>query len=180
MSNKHSPRSNIVVRSIEAIVFNIRWVLPLFYVGLVVVLVAYGYSFFKEIIELLETISTIKMDVVEVLALDMIDIVMVANLIKMIVAGSYNSFVSKAHGFPNENISSGMLKIKIATSVIVVSIMHLLKNFVSKDKIDWITVQQELFIFAAFLLGALVLGILEYLHIKSEVMEHAIQHPESH
>jgi uncharacterized membrane protein YqhA len=43
---------------------------------------------------------------------------MIANLVKMIITGSYHSFVDKEHGFKGENANSGMLKVKISTSLI--------------------------------------------------------------
>ena len=53
--------------------------------------------------------------------LEDVDIVMIANLVKMIITGSYNSFVSKKHDDENEKVSSGMLKVKMSTSIMGVS-----------------------------------------------------------
>ena len=51
-------------------------------------------------------------------ALELVDITMIANLIKMIITGSYTSFVNKFHKAPGEKVSSGMLKVKMSTSLV--------------------------------------------------------------
>ena len=163
-----------VVKLTERFIFNVKWILPLFYMGLVGVLLLYGYSFAKEIIHIFFEASNKNMDDMKVIVLDIIDVTMIANLIKMIITGSYNSFISKDHGYPNENISSGMLKIKISTSIIVVSSIHLLKSFISPN-VDWDVIFKQLDIYGAFLVSALVLGVLEFIHVKSEVLEHTLE-----
>ena len=157
-------RTNGLARILELVLFNIRWALIPFYLGLVAVLLYYGIAYFHELWVFLHATAT-NIDGVKIFALDTIDIVMVANLIKMIITGSYNSFVSKGHGYINENISSGELKIKIATSVVVLSMIHLLKSFISTE-LSWFLVQKQLIIFGAFVVTALILAIIEYIHSK--------------
>lgn len=171
-------------KGVETILFNVRWILTLFYMGLVAVMLLYGYSYATEIYHLCEegfrVKGPLKLDEMELIALDMVDIVMVANLIKMTMTGSYHSFISKKHGYANEAISSGGLKIKISTSIIVVASIHLLKQFVTHT--TWEIILPELATFAAFMLSALCLGKLEYWHIKGEVLEleAELRHHKSH
>ena len=155
---------------VESVLFNVKWILLLFYLGLVLVMLLYAFSFVKGIILFAGQAASLPVAEMKIIALDFVDVVMVANLVKMIITGSYNSFVSKDHGRPNENISSGTLKIKISTSVIVVCAIHLLRNFVA-DHTSWSDVQAKLWIFASFLATTLVLGILEYLHVRGEAIE---------
>jgi uncharacterized protein (TIGR00645 family) len=166
------PRGVVIV---EAVVFNVKWILPLFYLGLVVVLVLYGIAYLKGIISIVAEAMTLSTENMKIVVLDFVDVVMIANLVKMIIAGSYNSFVSKDHGRLNENISSGTLKIKISTSIIVVCSVNLLRSFVA-DRIRLDDIQSKLWIFAAFLATTLVLGVLEYMHVKSEALEAQFKH----
>jgi uncharacterized protein (TIGR00645 family) len=163
------------VAIIESIVFNVKWILPLFYLGLVIVLFLYGFAYLKSIFSIIAEAPTSSTENMKIVVLDFVDVVMIANLVKMIIAGSYNSFVSKDHGRPNENISSGTLKIKISTSIIVVCAIHLLRNFVAEE-MNLEVMQCKLWIFAAFLATTLVLGILEYMHIRGEAIEAQITH----
>jgi uncharacterized protein (TIGR00645 family) len=162
-----TPRGKAIV---ESIIFNVKWILPIFYLGLVFVLLMYCVAYVKGIVATVTIGTALSTDNMEIVVLDFVDVVMIANLVKMIITGSYNSFVSKEHGRPNENISSGTLKIKISTSVIVVCSIHLLRNFVL-DGVQLEEIRTKLWIYAAFLATTMVLGILEYLHIKSEAIE---------
>lgn len=155
---------------VENIVFNIRWILPLFYIGLVIVLLAYGYVYINELIHLVAHLPT-DTEQMKILVLDMADVVMIANLVEMIITGSYNSFIAKDHGYSNKNISSGTLKIKIMTSIVIVASMSLLKSFVSND-----ASLMQLEIYGMFLLAVVVLGISEYIHVKNEEIEHKNKH----
>jgi uncharacterized protein (TIGR00645 family) len=162
----HSHR-NLLIWNIERLLFNVRWALIPFYIGLVVVLFYYGFFYFKEVVHYVaEPDKTI--DGVKLFALDTIDIVMIGNLIKMIITGSYNSFVDKGHGYTNENVSSGQLKIKIATSVVVLSMIYMLKEFVA-GVATWETIVHQSVLFAGFLIAAVVLSVIEYLHSLEHV-----------
>ena len=165
---------------IENVIFNVKWLLPIFYFGLIIVMFMYGFAYFKEVIHLVVRTAEVSTDEMKIMVLDMVDIVMVANLVKMIITGSYNSFVSKSHGRPNENYSSGTLKIKIGTSVITVATIHLLKIFIT-GTVPTEIVKQDLEIFGMFIICAIALAVLEYVHIKAEVIEHEMEtHNEQH
>jgi uncharacterized protein (TIGR00645 family) len=167
------PRNRAITVA-ETVLFNVKWLLIPFYLGLVPVMLVYGYAYLRGIIDVIAKAPSLSTESMMLLTLDFVDMVMVANLIKMIITGSYNSFVSKHHGRPNENISSGTLKIKISTSIITVGAIHLLREF-EADELHWSNIQIKLGIFAAFLGTTLVLGILEYLHIKGLAVESRIQ-----
>lgn len=164
---------------IQNIIFNVRWLLILFYLGLIVILCLYAFAYGKQILEVISLTAKSSTDQLKLLVLDTIDIVMIANLVKMIIAGSYNSFVTKKHGYTNENISSGMLKIKISTSIIVVASIHLLKTFIG-DAVDWNILIKDIVVYTLFILSALALGWLEYLHIKGEKIEHDLHKHSAH
>lgn len=161
------------IKYIENIIFNVRWLLIPFYFGLIIALGAYVVSYFWEIYELIsKPIPHTETMMFTLLAF--VDVVMVANLVKMIISGSYNSFVSKNHGFKNENISSGMLKVKMSTSIIGVSSIHLLQSFVNVNNVSWDNINKQLLIHGAFIIGAIAMIVIEYLHAKAEQIEHSI------
>jgi len=157
---------NKSIHMVELFLFNVRWALIPFYLGLVVVLFYYGFSYFSYLIEFFSKHGiNAPIEEVELFGLNTIDIVMVANLVKMIITGSYNSFVSKLHGYVNDNISSGELKIKITTSVVVLSVIHLLSKFMNPDA-SWELISHQLIMFVVFLLATIVLALVERLHHK--------------
>ena len=107
--------------------------------------------------------------------IELIDMAMIANLGIMIVKGSYNSFVSKKHKYSNENVGSGLLKVKMKTSLINVVGVSLLQKAVLVDITTWETILKLGFIYSLFLVGAYVLEYVDFKHIKSEFL-----YPEKH
>jgi uncharacterized protein (TIGR00645 family) len=161
-----------IIRIVEEIIFNAKWILVLFYLGLISVMCVYTYTYAEELIRLLRFTSVQNADTMMLKILEIVDIVMVANLVKMILTGSYNSFISKEHGYPNENLSSGTLKIKMSTSMVGVSSIHLLRSFIDAENIGWPEVGKQLSIHGILLVGAFTLVVIEYFHTKIERMEH--------
>jgi len=146
----------------EWVLFNSRWVLIPFYLKLFWTLGKLLYNFY---------IGHVTTEL-QVETLEAIDIVMIANLVKMIITGSYNSFVSKAHGYKNENNSSGILKVKTMTSLMGICAITLLKNFLEADKVGFLAIAIQLAIFAFFTVAAWVLAKIDFIHVQSEVMDH--------
>lgn len=116
-------------------------------------------------------INIMKPEGVLIATLEIVDIVMIANLIKMIITGSYTSFVDKYHSEAAEKVSSGLLKVKMATSLIGVSSIHLLASFINAKSTDWSDLYKQMAVHAMFLIGALILAIVNYLHEKLESHE---------
>jgi uncharacterized protein (TIGR00645 family) len=166
------------IKFVERGLFNIRWALLVLYVGLGVVLLAFIWAYLKELGHLLFQLNSLTMEELKVIVLDTTDTVMIGNLIKMVATGSYHSFVSKDHGYKNESISSGGLKVKISTSIIIVATIHLLTAFMSVT-VDWNIIGKQLNFYAAFLIGAIVLAFIDFLHVKTELMEHDL-HAKQH
>lgn len=161
------------VQIIELIIFNVKWMLIPFYLGLGCVLAMYGYVFSKELVKTFQTIGTLDRDSVVLVALDFIDMGMIGNLIKLVCTGSYNSFVSKAHGYKNENVSSGTLKIKITTSMLTVGGIHILAKLLESHDTN-----ESIKLYGALITVAVALAAIEYIHTKTEILEHNIQHAE--
>ena len=171
MTDPAKPMPNLAKTGVEHFIFNVKWILILFYLGLVVALGLYGYTFVIHIWGMFAHLSTI--EEMKIILLDLVDIVMVANLVKMIITGSYHSFVCKDHGREG-GTSSGMLKVKIASSIMVVCMINLLRIFVSDPTgmVPWDVLGKQLAIFGAFLIATLTLGKLESWHEEQESKHH--------
>jgi len=148
----------------ENILFGSRWLLVLFYAGLIIALMAYAYTYALQIIHLVGSIGALTSDSTMMIILELIDMVMIASLVKMMITGSYHAFIDKHHHYPDEKASSGFLKLKLATSLIGVSAIHLLQSFMAVEAIGWDKLNKQLIIHVAFLIGALVLAVIEFLH----------------
>lgn len=144
---------------IEKLIFSSKWLLIPFYFKLFWTLIKLLYHFFIQGKLANEDLMS---------TLEDVDIVMIANLVKMIITGSYNSFVDKSHGVEGEQVSSGALKVKMATSVMGVSSIHLLQTFINAENISQETINKQLMVHGIFIIGAGVLAIIDYLHVRSE------------
>lgn len=152
-----------IKKVIEEIIFFSKWLLIPFYLKLFYTLALLLYSF---------VVDGHLSNEILLQTLEDVDIVMIANLVKMIITGSYNSFVSKEHSEPTEKVSSGLLKVKMSTSIMGVSSIHLLKSFIEAPTLDWDTIWKQIAIHGIFIVGAIVLSIIDYLHTKSESLHH--------
>ena len=73
-------------------------------------------------------------------ALDLIDVVMIANLLVMVVMGGYETFVSTLDLKDNpdqpewlDHLDAGAMKIKLSLSLIGISSIHLLRTFIDPN-----------------------------------------------
>jgi uncharacterized protein (TIGR00645 family) len=76
--------------------------------------------------------------VIMLVVLALIDVVMISNLLIMVIVGGYETFVSRmgleAHPDQPEwlsHVNASVLKVKLATAIIGISSIHLLKTFIN-------------------------------------------------
>ena len=81
--------------------------------------------------------------VIMLVVLGLIDVVMISNLLIMVVIGGYETFVSRMNleGHPDQpewlsHVNASVLKVKLATAIIGISSIHLLKTFISAQAYD--------------------------------------------
>jgi len=106
--------------------------------------------------------------------LTLVDITMVANLLVMVIIGGYATFVSRINldNHPDkpdwlDKIDAGTLKVKLATALVGISGIHLLKSFInikekSNDQVMW-----QVIIHVVFLLSSVMLAYTEKLMHKN-------------
>ncbi len=152
---------------IEKTLFSSKWLLLPFYLGLMVALVVYAGINVGDIYEMIHNADTSTKETSMLTILELVDIAMVASLVKMIITGGYHSYISKEHGYEDEKSSSGLLKIKMATSLVGVSSIHLLQTFINAGTINWDIVNKQIWIHATFLVGALILALIELIYTKT-------------
>lgn len=162
-------------RHIETVLFGSRWVLVVFYVGLIVAMCVYALFFLKELAHMVLHQGGFTKESMLMSVLELVDITMIGNLVKMIITGSYTSFVTKMPARHGEHVSSGALKVKMATSLIGVSSIQLLQTFISSAGHSMDSVVKQLVIHVAFLVGALVLAVIDRLHERTDLERDAFE-----
>lgn len=128
-------------RTLGSLIFLSRWLQAPLYFGLILAQGVYVFRFFQELIHLIGDAGSMKEADIMLLVLGLIDVVMIANLLIMVIIGGYETFVSRLHlqDHPDQpewlsHVNAGVLKVKLATALIGISSIHLLKTFIDVEK----------------------------------------------
>jgi uncharacterized protein (TIGR00645 family) len=169
------------------LIFASRWLqLPL-YLGLIMAQAVYVYHFWVELVHLIEAAmgnqhalalifeatgqhadkipEHLTETTIMLVVLGLIDVVMISNLLIMVIVGGYETFVSRLNleGHPDQpewldHVNASVLKVKLATAIIGISSIHLLKTFINAANYsDKVLIAQTL-IHIAFLFSALAIA----------------------
>ena len=127
-----------VERILEAGLFNSRWLLAPFYLGLVLSLVMLLVAFVTELARTLPIVFTMDSEQVILTVLLLIDLSLAGNLVLIVVFSGYENFVSKIDTGDSEDRPSWMgtldfsgLKMKLIGSIIAISAISLLRAFMT-------------------------------------------------
>jgi uncharacterized protein (TIGR00645 family) len=106
--------------------------------------------------------------VIMLVVLGLIDVVMISNLLIMVIIGGYETFVSRMHleEHPDQpewlsHVNASVLKVKLATAIIGISSIHLLKTFINAHAYDDKTLLWQTTIHITFLLSAMALAAVD-------------------
>ena len=182
------PKSTL--RPIPRILFMSRWLqLPL-YLGLIVAQGVYVWYFLIELLHLVEsafgneealasilrnitpvgaeTIKAAPETIVMLVVLGLIDVVMISNLLIMVIIGGYETFISRMRleSHPDQpewlsHVNASVLKVKLATAIIGISSIHLLKTFINAQAYDEKVLIAQTVIHITFLISALAIAAVD-------------------
>jgi uncharacterized protein (TIGR00645 family) len=151
---------------LESVIFNSRWLMAPFYLGLLVTLVVLMFKFVAMLVEVvlhawLATESDIVLGV-----LSLIDLSLTGNLILITVFSGYENFVSRidAGSHPDwpewmAKINFSGLKQKLLASIVAISAIQVLKAFMnidtslSNNKLAWLVGIHVVFVTSTVLLA---------------------------
>ncbi|ASQ46611.1 TIGR00645 family protein [Legionella clemsonensis] len=150
---------------ISQLIFLGRWLQAPLYLGLLLILTAYAYRFITELFHLMGHINTADNTQIMLGVLDLIDVVMIANLLIMVIMGGYETFVSRLNlqNHPDQpewldHIDAGAMKIKLALALIGISSIHLLRTFIDPSKQAFDSVLWQVVIHLTLLVSALAIA----------------------
>ncbi len=103
--------------------------------------------------------------VIMLVVLGLIDVVMISNLLIMVIVGGYETFVSRLNleGHPDQpewlsHVNASVLKVKLATAIIGISSIHLLKTFINAPNLSHHTLMWQTLIHVTFLMSAIAIA----------------------
>jgi uncharacterized protein UPF0114 len=94
-AKRGSSRMNRIERAVETIIYNSRWLVVPFLLGLIAGLVALVYKFIIKLAEFVMQIPAAAPADVMVGILTLVDLTLVANLIVIVICSSYENFVAR-------------------------------------------------------------------------------------
>jgi uncharacterized protein (TIGR00645 family) len=149
--------------AIESVILASRWLLVVFYLGLTLALGLYAITFAKKLMDYFSTVIALNETEAILKILALIDASLVASLVVMVIISGYENFVSRIDNADGElswlgKIDASSLKIKVASTIVAISSIHLLQVFLnaeqfSDSKIMWLTIVHMAFVFSALLLA---------------------------
>ena len=186
MNEPSSPKTP-ALSPLANLIFASRWLqLPL-YLGLIAAQAVYVVHFLVELKHLIAAafgsipdltalvssigykttvpLTALNETIIMLVVLALIDVVMISNLLIMVIVGGYATFVSRMNldGHPDQpewlsHVNASVLKVKLATAIIGISSIHLLKTFINADNYtDRVLIAQTV-IHIAFLLSAIAIA----------------------
>ena len=154
--------------ALENLLFSSRWLLAPFYFGLAVSLIILLIKFLAELTHLAAgAFSSTESDVILGL-LTLVDLTLMGSLLIIVIFSGYENFVSKMdhsdHGDRPEwmgTIDFGALKLKMLSSIVAISAVQLLRQFMSlgtvtperEKELMWMVVIHVVFVVSSVLLA---------------------------
>ncbi|RPJ47335.1 MAG: TIGR00645 family protein [Betaproteobacteria bacterium] len=151
-------------------IFMSRWLQAPLYIGLIVAQGVYVWQFWTELIHLIGmlTVKSVTETEIMLIVLGLIDVVMISNLLVMVIVGGWETFVSRLEleKHPDQpewlsHVNAGVLKVKLATAIIGISSIHLLKSFINAAQYDEKTLLWQTMIHLTFVISALAIAYTE-------------------
>jgi uncharacterized protein (TIGR00645 family) len=165
------------VKSIEALieklVMSARWLLVIFYGGLGLALVIYAISFIAKFVKIAGGVFDLNEDEMILAMLGLIDAALVASLLVMVMISSYENYVSRFENAANElswlgKLDAGSLKIKVASSIVAISSIHLLQVFLNAEQYENGKIILFMALHLTFVVSALLLAWVDRISSKTK------------
>ena len=179
--------------TLASFIFLSRWLQAPLYFGLIAAQAVYVYRFLLELWHLIgfallhhappasTPIGVTDPEMIVMLSvLGLIDVVMIANLLIMVIVGGYETFVSRLNlrDHPDQpewlsHVNAGILKVKLATALIGISSIHLLKTFINAGTLNQQQMLWQVIIHLTFVASAIALAWIDRLTFKAGTEEAA-------
>jgi uncharacterized protein (TIGR00645 family) len=148
---------------VESVILASRWLLVVFYLGLAIALGLYAVSFMRKLYDFTSKVMVVEETDAILKMLALIDAALVASLVVMVIISGYENFVSRFDNADNEvsflgKIDAGSLKIKVASTIVAISSIHLLQIFLNiasytDNQVMWLTIMHMAFVVSALFLA---------------------------
>lgn len=184
MTEKDQPKNKSALQdgvegSIEKIIFGGRWLLAPLYLGLLLSLVPLLFRFFKDFVGLVQLTASSDMHHITLKILELLDTVLLGNLIIIIIFAGYENFVSKINVAEKSEdrphwmgrVDYSGLKIKLIGSLVAISVIELLKDFMQEEAFDSDREMWRIGIHLTFVVSGVLFALMDYIADKREQVD---------
>ena len=186
---------------LSKLIFASRWLQMPLYLGLIAAQAVYVFHFGVELYHLIGAafgnqgdidalvkgigyaseakVTALNETIIMLVVLALIDVVMISNLLIMVIVGGYETFVSRMNlqDHPDQpewlsHVNASVLKVKLATAIIGISSIHLLKTFINAANYTEQVLMWQTLIHMTFLFSAMAIAYTDKLMSHSDVPKH--------
>jgi uncharacterized protein (TIGR00645 family) len=164
---------------VERILFGGRWLLAPLYVGLLLSLIPILYRFFIEFIHLMQDVAVLEMKDITLKVLELLDVVLLGNLIIIVIFAGYENFVSRINVATNSvdrphwmgQVDYSGLKIKLIGSLVAISVIELLKDFMMEGDYDDKRQMWRIVIHLTFVISGVLFAVMDLIADKRDSVD---------
>jgi uncharacterized protein (TIGR00645 family) len=155
-----------IERIVELVIFNSRWLMAPFYIGLVIALLVLLFQFGVGLFEFVRHAREVGESGVTLGVLGLVDLTLTGSLILIIIFSGYENFVSKIDAAEHPDwpdwltkVDFAGLKQKLMASIVAISAIQVLKAFMNLDKypdttrLAWLVGIHMVFVLSTLLLA---------------------------
>ncbi len=183
------------------LIFASRWLQMPLYLGLIAAQAVYVFHFGVELYHLIGAafgnqgdidalvkgigyasevkVTSLNETIIMLVVLALIDVVMISNLLIMVIVGGYETFVSRMNlqDHPDQpewlsHVNASVLKVKLATAIIGISSIHLLKTFINAANYTEQVLMWQTLIHMCFLFSAMAIAYTDRLMSHTDNAKH--------
>jgi uncharacterized protein (TIGR00645 family) len=182
LSKVKNPFQEFLESSMEKVIFGGRWLLAPLYLGLLLSLIPLLIRFFKDFIGLIDLTMNADMHQITLKILELLDTVLLGNLIIIIIFAGYENFVSKINVAESSEdrphwmgrVDYSGLKIKLIGSLVAISVIELLKDFMHEGDFDAKREMWRIGIHLTFVVSGVLFALMDFIADKREQVDIAI------
>ncbi|TCZ66684.1 TIGR00645 family protein [Roseicella aquatilis] len=143
-----------------------RYLLAVFFLGLVAALALYAVHFLGKLLKLASGVVSLGEEEFLIAVLHLVDAALIASLVVIVALASFDSLVARLQREEEEEdlrwvsrTDHSNLKIKVATAIVAISSIQLLQVFLKVDAYPERVVFWQVVIHLVFVVSALLLGL---------------------
>lgn len=145
-----------------------RWLLVPLYVVVLLMLLGFAVKAAVELAHIFQSLLTITESDLVLAALSLIDLALVGDLAVMVALSGYETMVSRIDASPGMEkpnwlgkYDSGTIKLKVASSLVAISAIHLLKTYLNAGDVTIPRLLAMTAVHLAFVVSALILAFVD-------------------